>query len=328
MAALTPMREDPIHDMPAEPGIEPLPRQIMLVTGMSGAGKSHALRTLEDLGWEAVDNFPLRLLGALLATPHAPGTPADQRPLAIGIDSRTRGFDTDEILAQVGLLGSQPGSAAAMLFLDCAGRELERRYAETRRPHPLAPDRDVAAGIAHERAMLEPLRRAADALIDTTPMAPNDLQLEIRRRFALERSPTRLVLTSFGFARGVPPSADLMFDMRFLRNPHWDPKLRRLTGLDPAVGAFVAADPAYADAVDRIDDLIRTLMPRYIEAGKAYVTVAIGCTGGRHRSVFVTEELSERLHAAGFCPSVEHRNLTSRPADAIEEPPQERRGNG
>lgn len=298
------------------------PRQrVMLVTGLSGAGKTTALKTLEDLGWEAIDNFPIRLLPLLIDTPHPVGQSGQDRPLAIGFDTRTRGFDPASIVRQVRELEQRPEYAVSTLFLDCAGRELQRRYAETRRRHPLAQDRSAEAGIAEEREWLQPLRRWAENVIDTTDMPLSELQQEIRRRFALEQSPTSIIVTSFGFARGMPPSADLVFDMRFLRNPHWDRNLRALTGLDAPVGAFVMEDPAYSGAVDRIVDLLSFLLPRYQAGAKAYVHIAIGCTGGRHRSVFVAEEITKRLQAAGFCPTVQHRNLTSRPVDAIEGSP-------
>ncbi|WP_073976821.1 RNase adapter RapZ, partial [Erythrobacter donghaensis] len=232
-----------------------------------------------------------------------------------------RGFDPGSIVRQVRDLEERPEYAISTLFLDCAGRELQRRYAETRRRHPLAQDRSAEAGIAEEREWLQPLRRWAENVIDTTNLGLSDLQQEIRSRFALEQSPTSIIVTSFGFARGMPPSADLVFDMRFLRNPYWDRSLREMTGLEAPVGAFITEDPAYQGAVDRIVDLLTFLLPRYQAAAKAYVHIAIGCTGGRHRSVFVAQEITKRLQAAGFCPTVQHRNLTSRPTDAIEESP-------
>lgn len=305
-----------------QPGLSAVdPHRVLLVTGLSGAGKSTALKTLEDLGWEAIDNFPIRLLPLLMDTPQAVRRDGQEQPLAIGFDTRTRGFDPGSIVRQVRDLEERPEYSISTLFLDCAGRELQRRYAETRRRHPLAQDRSAEAGIAEEREWLQPLRRWAENVIDTTNLGLSDLQQEIRSRFALEQSPTSVIVTSFGFARGMPPSADLVFDMRFLRNPYWDRSLRDMTGLDAPVGAFVAEDPAYRGAVDRIVDLLTFLLPRYQAAAKAYVHIAIGCTGGRHRSVFVAQEITKRLQAAGFCPTVQHRNLTSRPTDAIEESP-------
>lgn len=294
------------------------PRTILIVTGLSGAGKSTSLRTLEDAGWETVDNLPLMLLDRLLAAPAPQGHEAvEDRPLAIGIDSRTRGFSAAAVLARMETLHARGESQVAMLFLDCAGAVLERRYAETRRRHPLALDRPASDGIARERELLEPLRRAADHVIDTSDMTSNALQQEMRRRFS-ESFESTLTLLSFGFARGVPRNADLMFDMRFLQNPYWDESLRELTGLDEAVRDHVRADPLFETVLGQIETLLRTVLPRYSEDGKAYVTVAFGCTGGRHRSVCVTEEIAKRLRAAGFSPTIAHRNLESAQLDDYE----------
>ena len=293
------------------------PNRILLVTGMSGAGKSTALKSLEDMGWEAVDNLPLLLLNRLLVTKLPEGA-SDDRPLAFGIDSRTRGFDAQEIVERIKAMRER-GDDIATVFLDCGGSELERRYSETRRRHPLALDRPASDGIARERELLSPLRRWADHVIDTTSSTSNDLRLEMRTRFGerLSAAPTLSVL-SFGFARGIPRNADLVFDMRFLRNPHWDDALRPMSGLDRQVADYVATDPAYEDAVSKIEDLLLLLLPRYEAEGKAYVTIAFGCTGGRHRSVHVTERVGERLRSAGFSPTVSHRDLASRPDDSLE----------
>ena len=292
------------------------PQRLLLVTGLSGAGKSTALRTLEDIGWEVVDNLPLVLLDNLLATPPSRG--ASARPLAIGVDTRTRGFDAERIVRQIKRLAKDYEYPVETLYLDCAGTELIRRYSETRRRHPLAPDRPATDGIAAERELMEPLRRWADHVVDTTDTDVNQLQQQMRARFsAAERAPT-LGVMSFGFARGLPRNADLVFDMRFLRNPHWQPGLRDLTGTDRRVADHIAADPAYAGALERIEDLLVTLLPRYEAEGKAYVTVAFGCTGGRHRSVHVAERVAARLRAEGFSPTVEHRDLASPPRDLIE----------
>jgi UPF0042 nucleotide-binding protein len=293
------------------------PRTILLVTGLSGAGKSTSLRTLEDAGWETVDNLPLTLLDRLLAAPLPEGhQPLEARPLAIGIDTRTRGFASDTILSAIAALREQ-GYRVETLFLDCSGSVLERRYAETRRRHPLALDRPAADGIARERELLEPLRRTAEHVIDSSDLASNALQQAIRQRFAGSFEST-LTLLSFGFARGVPRNADLMFDMRFLRNPYWDETLRELTGLDPAVRAHVMADPLFDPVIGQIETLLATVLPRYSADGKAYVTVAFGCTGGRHRSVCVTEEIARRLRGAGFSPTIAHRNLESAQLDVYE----------
>lgn len=287
------------------------PKSILIVTGLSGAGKSTTLKTLEDAGWETVDNLPLMLLDRLLAAPPPEGRDSEERrPLAIGIDSRTRGFDADSILLRIATLRAQSGVHVEMLFLDCAGAVLERRYAETRRRHPLALDRPAADGIARERQLLEPLRLSADQLIDTSDFTLNALQQTIRQRFA-ESFTSTLTLLSFGFAHGVPRNADLVFDVRFLRNPYWEESLQAMTGLDGPIREYVMADPLFDTAIGQIETLLKTVLPRYGQEGKAYVTVAFGCTGGRHRSVCVTEELGRRLRAAGFSPTITHRNLES-----------------
>jgi UPF0042 nucleotide-binding protein len=285
------------------------PSRILLVTGMSGAGKTTVLKTFEDMAWETVDNFPLALLDRLLGAPTPPGTDDDHRPLAIGVDMRTRGFDADQIVARMARLRVERGGTAEILFLDCGGPELVRRFSETRRRHPLALDRPAVDGILRERDLLAPVRRAADHVVDTTELTTNGLQAEIRQRFGDPQETPTLTVLSFGFSRGIPRNADLVFDMRFLRNPHWDPALRPLTGRDAGVVDYVAADPAYADVLGRIEDLLLTLLPRYHAEGKSYVTVAFGCTGGRHRSVHVAERVGGRLRDAGFSPTVTHRDL-------------------
>ncbi|RJG53819.1 RNase adapter RapZ [Sphingobium terrigena] len=299
------------------------PKSILLLSGLSGAGKTTALKTLEDMGWEVVDNLPLVLLDRLLDTPLPAGhAGADDRPLALGIDARTRGFDANAIVQRIKALRDKHGHDVETLFLDCSGTELERRFAETRRRHPLALDRPAADGIARERELTEPLRRWATQVIDTTSFSSNALQQEIRDRFSRERlSDPVLTILSFGFSRGMPRNADLMFDMRFLRNPHWDETLRAKTGQDADVATYIVADPAYEEAVGKIEELLKIVLPRYAEAGKAYITVAFGCTGGRHRSVHVAERVARYLQDAGFSPTVSHRNMESAPQDSLEKRP-------
>ena len=296
-------------------------QRVLLVTGLLGAGKSTVLRVLEDLGWETIDNFPIRLLGQLSGTPAQTGTDL-RAPLAIGFDSRTRGFNPHEIIDRVKKLTRRDDLELTTLFLDCSSQELERRYNETRRRHPLAADMPVTSGIAAERELLEPLRRWADMVIVTTDFSANELQQVIRERFTPASGHALTVtVSSFGFARGMPPVADLVFDMRFLDNPHWVAKLRPLTGMDAAVARHIRQDPAFAEAFARISDLILLLLPRYEAQGKAYVHIAFGCTGGRHRSVFVANEIVAALRKSGFSPTLLHRNLGSRAADLVEGAP-------
>jgi UPF0042 nucleotide-binding protein len=293
------------------------PQRILLVTGLSGAGKSTVLKTLEDLGWETVDNLPLSLLDPLLATPQSAGAERG-RPLALGLDIRTRGFNAERLVKQIKKVGKSEARSVEMLYLDCTGPELIRRYSETRRRHPLAPDRPAIDGISEERELTAPLKRWADHILDTTDTDVNALQHQIRNRFGSGMDSPTLTIMSFGFARGVPRNADIVLDMRFLRNPHWEKNLRDLTGLDDAVGAHVAGDPAYEEALTRIEDLLLTLLPRYRAEGKSYVSIAFGCTGGRHRSVHVAERVAARLREAGFSPSLDHRDLATPPRDGIE----------
>lgn len=310
----------------SDPSLTPPRQRVLLVTGLLGAGKTTALKVLEDLGWETIDNFPIRLLDRLIDSPDAPA-PDLRPPLAIGFDSRTRGFDPNKVIDRVKKLVGRDDLELTTLFLDCAGQELERRYNETRRRHPLAQDLPAASGIAAERETMEPLRRWADMVISTTDFTSNDLQQAIRERFGRDAPMgTTVSITSFGFSRGMPPVADLVFDMRFLHNPHWDPQLRPQTGRDAPVGDFIRKDPAFAEAFGRIRDLILQLLPRYQAQGKAYVNIAFGCTGGRHRSVFTAELMAEALRAAGYSPSVLHRNLSARAADLVEDPSGNLRG--
>jgi UPF0042 nucleotide-binding protein len=315
---------DPAAAYPA-----PAPQRLLLVTGLAGAGKSTVLDALEDLGWEGIDNVPMRLLRRLVATETGERAPDEQRgPLAIGFDTRTRGFVPADIIALAKEIAGRSDLAVSFIFMDCAGNELERRYNETRRRHPLAHGRPVMEGIAAERELLEPLRRWAEIVIDTTALTAKDLQDHVRGMFAAASPgegassvavPLTLTLSSFGFARGMPPLADLVFDMRFLDNPHWVAELREQTGQDAAVGEHIARDPAFAEAFARIRDLLLLLLPRYQAQGKPYVHVAFGCTGGRHRSVYSAELMAQALREAGFSPTVRHRNLGSRAAEEIEQ---------
>jgi len=290
------------------------PPRLLLVTGMSGAGKSTVLDALEDMGWDVVDNLPADLLDSFVH-----GTSQCRTiPAAVGMDVRSRGFDPERLPE---LFRSMGGVEPEILYLDCAGGELIRRYDETRRRHPLAPDRPAEDGIARERRITEPLRKAADSLIDTTDLSPAELRDELRLRYSGDSDQPVLTISSFAFARGISRTADLVFDLRFLPNPHWVDELRPLTGEDGAVREYLRADPAWNETIGRIEALLIDWIPRYWAAGKSYVTVAFGCTGGRHRSVAAAVEMAERLRQAGFAPNVRHRDLASPPSDTIEADP-------
>jgi UPF0042 nucleotide-binding protein len=290
------------------------PPRLLLVTGMSGAGKSTVLDALEDMGWDVVDNLPADLLGAFVHS----GSECRTVPAAVGMDVRSRGFDPRRLPE---LIRSMDGVEPELLYLDCGSAELVRRYNETRRRHPLAPDRPAEDGIARERGVTAPLRSAADSVLDTTDLSPAELRDELRRRYGGDSDQPVLTVASFAFARGISRTADLVFDLRFLPNPHWVDELRPLTGEDPAVLDYLREDPAWNETMGRIEALLNDWIPRYWAAGKSYVTVAFGCTGGRHRSVAAAVEMAERLRQAGFAPNVRHRDLASPPSDTIEADP-------
>jgi|SRR3954447_15859713 UPF0042 nucleotide-binding protein len=290
------------------------PPRLLLVTGMSGAGKSTVLDALEDMGWDVVDNLPSDLIDGFVNIEGECRT----ANVAVGMDVRSRGFDPE---ALHDLIHSIRGVQPEILYLDCAESELIRRYDETRRLHPLAPDRPAEDGIARERRVTFPLRAAADSLIDTTGVSPAELRDELRVRYGGDTDQPVLTITSFAFARGISRTADLVFDLRFLPNPHWVDELRPLTGEDPAVRTYLARDPSWGETIGRIEALLNDWIPRYWAAGKSYVTVAFGCTGGRHRSVAAAVEMAERLRQSGFAPNVRHRDLASPPSDTIEADP-------
>ena len=301
-------------DQSAQTDPRPPAPPMLVVTGMSGAGRSTTLKALEDLDYEVVDNLPLSLVESLLHTAASGDTP--DRPLAFGIDTRTRAFDAEALVARLRALRDE-GVDIRLLYLDCGDDCLTKRFSETRRRHPLAADRPAADGIERERILTAPLRRWADMIIDTTDFSAADLRRQIGQRFGTAgHDALTIAIQSFGYAHGLPRDADLVFDVRFLANPHWEVALRPLTGESAAVAAFVAADPAYAPAVDRIADLIAVLLPGYGREGKAYLTIAFGCTGGRHRSVAVAREIDRRLKALGYAPLLVHRDSAKLGGDA------------
>lgn len=282
----------------------PAIERVVVVTGMSGAGKTLALKSLEDLGYEAVDNLPLSLLGPLIRSSR------HDRPIAIGIDIRTRDFGVGSMQTEMDRLKEEPAVDLGLLFLECDDEVLARRFTETRRRHPLATDRPLLDGISHERQLVSPLRGRADLVIDTSNLRPHELKSVLAGHFALDRtSPLVLFVTSFSYRRGLPREADLVFDARFLANPHYIPGLRPLTGREVAVVDYVEDDPAFAPFFASLTGLIDPLLPRFAAEGKSYLTLAIGCTGGRHRSVAVAEKLAAWLRDRGAQVELRHRDL-------------------
>jgi UPF0042 nucleotide-binding protein len=295
----------------------PRETRVLLVTGMSGAGRSTALKTLEDLGYEAIDNLPLSLVPTLIkhAAADAPsGCSLRSRgvgAIAIGADARTRGFGIAAMLETLETVVRRTGRDLGVLFVDCDDERLARRYTETRRPHPLASDRPLGDAIRSERRAISALRERADLVIDTSALSAADLRRLLYGHFALPGSRLRLFVTSFAYRHGVPREADLVFDVRFLDNPYYVAALRPLCGLDPPVAAYIARDAEFEPFFDRLWRLLRPLLPRYEREGRAYLTIAIGCTGGRHRSVFVAERLAARLRAENLPVEVGHRDLSA-----------------
>jgi len=288
--------------------------RVLVVTGMSGAGRSTALKVLEDLGYEAVDNLPLSLVPSLVS--HRPHS----APLALGADVRTRDFGVSALADTLDRLALEGGARPAVVFLDCGDDRLVERFTETRRRHPLASDRPVIDGIRLERQYVSPLRDRADLVIDTTDLSLADLKRVLHGHFALDRSPgIALSVISFSYRHGLPRDADIVFDARFLRNPHYVPVLKPQTGLDPEVGAYVAGDPDFPGFFHDLSALVDSLLPRFEREGKSYLTIAIGCTGGRHRSVYLAERLAAWLGERGRAVSVRHRDL-DRPGDAEARP--------
>ena len=298
-------------DDPTKTRVDPAPpdgaQRLVLVTGPSGAGRSTAINVLEDLGFEAIDNLPLSLIPRLLDGPSRP------EPLALGLDVRNRDFSASNVIELIDKLTRDPRYAPEVLFLDCAPEVLERRYNETRRRHPLSPDSAPAAGVMAEIDLLQPIRVRADVLVDTSDLSPHDLKAELTRWFdARPDGRLSVSLHSFSYKRGVPRGIDMMFDCRFLTNPHWEPALRPLTGRDPAVQAHVEGDSRFAEFLDRVCQMILFLLPAYVEEGKSHLAVGFGCTGGQHRSVTMAEKVAAALAKGGWPVSIRHRELERR----------------
>ncbi|HMB75162.1 MAG TPA: RNase adapter RapZ [Kiloniellaceae bacterium] len=284
---------------------EEAPRQrVLIVTGMSGAGRSTALKILEDIGYEAIDNLPLDFLARIVENAEP------ERPIAIAEDIRSRNFAVQPFLRELDRLVADPRLQAGLLFLDCDDEVLVRRFAETRRRHPLAEGRPIADGIAAERQLVAPLRDSAQGVVDTTSLTPSGLRQVLAAQFGLENMPGMLTfVTSFSYREGIPREADLVFDVRFLKNPHYDADLRPLSGQDQAVVDFIAADPAFQPFVEGLTSLLAPLLPLYEAQGKSYLKIAVGCTGGRHRSVALAERLAAWLRGQERMVTLYHRDM-------------------
>ncbi|QIE47618.1 RNase adapter RapZ [Pseudohalocynthiibacter aestuariivivens] len=284
-------------------------RTIVLVTGPSGAGRTTAIRTLEDMGYEAIDNLPLSLLPRLI------GEPAPTQSLVLGVDTRNREFSTHALIEAIDSLDKLSGVPVQLLYIDCNADVLLRRFSETRRRHPMAPDESPRAGIERELDLLGPIRARADLLIDTSSFSPHDLRAELAHWFG-PKTGRRLAVSvqSFSYKRGLPRSADIVLDCRFLRNPYWEPSLRSLDGRAPEVAAYVAEDPLYASFQRQLSELAFLLLPAYEDEGKSYLSIALGCTGGQHRSVAMAESLTATLAERGWQVSTRHRELERRAA--------------
>ncbi|WP_428928783.1 RNase adapter RapZ [Marinibacterium sp. SX1] len=287
---------------PAEPTHANTP--LVLVTGPSGAGRSTAIRVLEDNGFETIDNLPLGLVPRLLEGP------AHDRPLALGIDARNRDFTARSLLATIAELQARRDLQLTVLYLDCRSEVLLRRYSETRRRHPLAPAETPEIGIARELDLLTPVRDLADMLIDTSDLNVHQLRAEVERALVPggQRS-LAVTVQSFSYKRGLPMGIDMAFDCRFLRNPYWEPALRALDGRDAAVAAHVAGDPRHDAFRGKVLDLTRFLLPAHVEEGKSHFSIAFGCTGGQHRSVMLAESVGAALAEDGWQVSIRHREL-------------------
>ncbi|WP_299750010.1 RNase adapter RapZ [uncultured Tateyamaria sp.] len=284
-----------------------VPRRLVLVTGPSGAGRSSAIRVLEDLGYEAIDNMPVRLIRALL------NDPMPDKPVALGIDPRNRDFSSTAISDALGQVAGVPGLVPELLYLDCRMDVLLNRFSETRRRHPLAEADRVEAGILREKELLAPVRERADVLLDTSDLNVHQLRAEVEHWFSPgEQTQLAVAVQSFSYKRGLPRSVDMVFDCRFLKNPYWEPELRTKTGLDSDVKSHIWSDPRAAEFEARLRDLLLWQLPSVLDEGKSHLSVAFGCTGGQHRSVAMAETLAAALAEAGWQVSIRHRELDRR----------------
>lgn len=283
-------------------------RNVVLITGMSGSGRSFALKTLEDMGYETIDNLPLSLLESV-----ALANRFVQRPLGISVDVRTRDFSAKPFLEELEKLTSDPNTSTQLVFFDCDDDVLARRYNESRRLHPLAHERPVNDGIRLERNLIEPLREFADIVIDTSLLSTADLRGQLRRHFLPKQARgLSIFVMSFSFRHGLPREADMVFDARLLKNPFYDEELRPFSGEDAQVANFIKKDKVFSPYIKSIKSLLSASLPRFVEEGRGYLTIAVGCTGGQHRSVFIAKVLSEWLQETKNHVKLKHRDLKKR----------------
>ncbi|MDO5530166.1 MAG: RNase adapter RapZ [Paracoccus sp. (in: a-proteobacteria)] len=288
-------------------------QRVVLVTGPSGAGRSTAINALEDLGFEAIDNLPLSLIPQLLANPHR------NMPVALGVDVRNRDFSVAALIELIDNLTRHPGYHVEVLYLDCDATTLTKRFSATRRRHPMAGEMDPLEAIAAEKNLLVPIRARADVLVNTSDLSPHDLKSELGELFATGASEQLQVsVQSFSYKRGVPRGIDIMFDCRFLENPHWEPTLREMDGRSKKVQDYVMDDARYSEFFARVRDLILFLLPAHRDEGKAHLAIGFGCTGGQHRSVTLTEQMAQALSAEGWQVTKRHRELERSVADTAD----------
>ncbi|WP_298258478.1 RNase adapter RapZ [uncultured Litoreibacter sp.] len=290
------------------------PHQIVIVTGPSGAGRSTAINALEDMGYEAIDNLPLSMIPRLLS-----GAPLS-RSIALGVDVRNRDFTTRALMQLVEALPGQVSSEVSLLYLNAREDVLVRRYSESRRPHPMAPNEGLMDGLQRERELLGAIQSRSDVVIDTSDLSPHELRDELGKLFGTpDDKGLSVLVNSFSYKRGVPHGVDMAFDCRFLRNPHWDPNLRDLTGQEENVVAYVAQDERLSPFFTKIMDLTLMLLPAFHDEGKSYLTIGLGCTGGKHRSVAVAEMMAKGLANKGWQVSIRHRELERRTKSGVGE---------
>jgi UPF0042 nucleotide-binding protein len=295
---------------PAEP-IVPSPivpdedRELVILTGMSGSGKLSALKAFEDLGYYSVDNLPLELIPRF-ADLVRQSVEIERAALVVDVREGMRLDRFPAILKKV-----RKVLPTRVVFLEASEDALVRRFSETRRPHPMGRTQTVVEGIRAERKRLDPIRNVADIVLDTTKFNVHELRAHINAQFERGASDRNLTIstTSFGFKNGVPTEADLVFDVRFLPNPHFVPEFRKLTGRHPKVAKYIRQFPQTQEFLDRVTDMLKFLLPHYVDEGKSYLTVAFGCTGGQHRSVFIAEEMKKRLEADGHRVKTAHRDM-------------------